>query len=103
MAALEAAKSESIAGISLFTELGVNAPDLPFFLPGLVKAGTIRLLVIAAEPASAREPRTVVVDNVTSMVTFFSSMIDGATRSVESAHTVHESGHSRVATRRCVQ
>jgi hypothetical protein len=41
--ALDTAKTESIGGVRFFTELGLNAPDLPFFIPGLVKAGTIRI------------------------------------------------------------
>src|SRR6516164_5905279 len=43
IAALETAKTESIGGLRFFTELGLTAPDLPFFMPGLIKAGTVRI------------------------------------------------------------
>ena len=92
--ALETAKTESIGGVRFFTELGVNAPDLPFFIPGLVKAGTIRIFVIAAEPLALREPRAVVVDDVNLMVTFLGSMIDAIKRKVDAAHTVTRISHS---------
>ena len=36
--ALEFAETNSITGLHFFTELGLDAPDLPFFMPGLVKA-----------------------------------------------------------------
>ncbi len=92
--ALEAAKTESIGGVRFFTELGLNSPDLPFFLPGLVKAGTIRIFVIAAEPPSVREPRAVVVDDINLMVTFLASMIDSIKRKVDAAHTISRKSHT---------
>lgn len=94
--ALETAKAESIGGVRFFTELGLNSPDLPFFLPGLVKAGTIRIFVIAAEPPAPgfREPRAVVVDDINLMVTFLASMIDSIKRKVDAAHTISEKSHS---------
>ena len=92
--ALETAKTESIGGVRFFTELGLNAPDLPFFIPGLVKAGTIRIFVIASEPLALREPRAVVVDDVNLMVTFLASMIDAIKRKVDAAHTVTRISHS---------
>jgi len=92
--ALEAAKTESIGGVRFFTELGITAPDLPFFLPGLVKAGTIRIFVIASEPLALREPRAVVVDDINLMVTFLASMIDSIKRKVDAAHTVTRFSHS---------
>jgi hypothetical protein len=92
--ALETAKTESIGGVRFFTELGLNAPDLPFFIPGLVKAGTIRIFVIAAEPLALREPRAVVVDDINLMVTFLASMIDAIKRKVDAAHTVTRISHS---------
>jgi hypothetical protein len=91
--ALETAKSESIAGVSFFTELGLSAADLSFFLPGLIKAGTIRLFVIASEPAAAREPRTVVVDGVTSMINSLRAMIDGIKQPIAGAHRITEHSH----------
>src|SRR6201987_4827326 len=92
--ALDTAKTESIGGVSFFTALGLNAPDLPFFIPGLVKAGTIRILVIASEPLALREPRAVVVDDLNLMVTFLATMIDAIKRKVDIAHTVTRISHS---------
>jgi hypothetical protein len=84
--ALDTAKTESIGGVRFFTELGLNAPDLPFFIPGLVKAGTIRILVIASEPLALREPRAVVVDdlNLTAFHQFdpLPAINDGRARSI---------------------
>jgi hypothetical protein len=93
--ALEAAKTESIGGVRFFTELGLSSPDLPFFLPGLVKAGTIRIFVIAAEPPDLREPRAVVVDDVNLMIAFLAAMIDSIKRKVDAAHSVSRVSHSR--------
>jgi len=92
--ALDTAKTESIGGVRFFTELGLNAPDLPFFIPGLVKAGTIRILVIASEPLALREPRAVVVDDLNLMVTFLATMLDAIKRKVDIAHTVTRISHS---------
>jgi len=91
--ALETAKTESVGGVRFFTELGLNSPDLPFFLPGLVKAGTIRIFVIAAEPPGLREPRAVVVEDITLMVTFLASIIDSIKRTVDAAHTISQESH----------
>jgi hypothetical protein len=91
--ALETAKTESIGGVRFFTELGVNAPDLPFFMPGLVKAGTIRIFVIASEPLALREPPAVVVDDLNLMVTFLAAMIDAVKREVDAAHIVNRLSH----------
>ncbi len=92
--ALEAAKTESIGGVSFFTELGLISPDLSFFLPGLIKAGTIRIFVIASEPTRLREPRAVIVDDVNLMVTFLAAMIDSIKRVVDAAHTVNQMSHT---------
>ena len=94
--ALEAAKTESIGGARFFSELGVTSPDLSFFLPGLVKAGTIRLFVIAGEPSGLKEPGPVVLDDVNTMILFLSSMIDSIKRKVDAAHTVTQHSHSVV-------
>ena len=88
--ALETAKTESIGGVIFFSELGVTSPDLPFFLPGLVKAGTIRLFVIAGEPLGLKEPGPVVRDDVSTMILSLSSMIDSMKRTVDAAHIVTE-------------
>lgn len=93
--ALETAKAESIGGVRFFTELGLTSPDLPFFLPGLVKASTIRTFVIAAEPPSLREPRAVVVNDMNLMITFHAGMIDSIKRTVDAAHTTSQKSHSR--------
>jgi len=94
-AALDTAKSESIAGVQFFIELNLSsAADLAFFLPGFVKAGTMRLFVIASEPAALREPKSVILDNVNAMVALLSSMIASGMNTVSSAHTVSEKSHT---------
>ncbi len=90
--ALESAKTESNLGVSFFTELGLNAPDLVFFMPGLIKAAMIRILVIAAEPPSSREPG--VVDEVKLMVAYLARMIDSIKRTVDARHIVNQVSHS---------
>jgi hypothetical protein len=93
-ATLETAKSESIAGVQFFIELNLSsAADLAFFLPGFVKAGTMRLYVIASEPANLREPKSVVVNGVNAMVTLLTSMIDSIINTVTTAHTVTVNSH----------
>lgn len=92
--ALETAKTESIGGVRFFTELGLNAPDLPFFMPGLVKAGSIRIFVIASEPLALREPRAVVVDDVDLMVASLAAMTGAVKRNVDAAHIVNRLSHS---------
>lgn len=92
--ALETAETASIAGISFFTELDLTAPaDLLFFLPGLIKAGTVRVFVIASEPLKEREPVDVIVENITSMVTLLSAMIDAVISTITTAHTVNTISH----------
>ena len=93
--ALETAETASIAGVQFFIELGLQSPaDLAFFLPAFVKAGVIRIFVLASEPSARREPKSVIVDNVTSMITLLSSMIGAVTGTVEAAHTVNEKSHT---------
>ncbi len=94
-AALDTAKSESIAGVQFFIELNLSsAADLAFFLPGFVKAGTMRIFVIASEPVSLREPQGVILDNVNAMVTLLASMINSSINTVNAAHTVSEKSHT---------
>lgn len=93
--ALETAETESIAGVQFFNELGLTSfADMLFFLPGLVKAGSIRVLVLASEPAATREPNSVIVDNVGSMVNLLSNMIDTIKATTDAAHTVNEKSHT---------
>jgi hypothetical protein len=94
IAALETAKTESIGGLRFFTELGLTAPDLPFFMPGLIKAGTIRIFVIASQPIDLREPRPVIVDDVTAITSSFAAMIDAIKRNVDAAHLVNRLSHN---------
>ena len=94
-AALETAISESIAGVSFFAELNLSSPaDLLYFLPGLVKAGAIRIFVIFSEPPASREPTSVVVANINSMVTLLSAMIDSVIATTNAAHTVGVKSHT---------
>jgi hypothetical protein len=93
-AALETAITESIAGVQFFLELGLSAPaELLFFLPGLVKAGTIRIFVIASEPKAQQEPGPVILGNLSSMVALLSAMISSIQTTVSTAHTVNEESH----------
>jgi hypothetical protein len=92
--ALQTAVTESIAGVEFFIELNLSTPaDLLFFLPGFIKAGTIRLFVIASEPKGTEDPSTV-VDNINSMVTLLSGMINSITTTVNAAHTVVTLSHT---------
>ncbi len=94
-AALESAISESIAGVSFFAELNLSSPaDLLYFLPGLVKAGAIRVFVIFSEPPASREPASVIVDNINSMVALLSAMIDSVIATTNAAHTVGVKSHT---------
>jgi hypothetical protein len=93
-AALETAKTESIGGVRFFTELGHTSPDLPFFMPGLIKAGTIRLFVIASQPIDLREPRAVIVDDVTAITNSLAAMIDATKRNVDAAHLINRLSHN---------
>ena len=89
--ALETAETASIAGIEFFNELGLNSfADMLFFLLGLVKAGSVRIFVIASEPLAVREPVKVIVDNISSMVSLLANMIDTIKTTVDAAHTVVE-------------
>jgi hypothetical protein len=92
--ALETAETESIAGVQFFNELGLSSyADMLFFLPGLVKAGSIRIFVLASEPLNVREPGAVIADNMGSMINLLSNMIDTIKSTVGAAHTVNEKSH----------
>jgi hypothetical protein len=94
-AALEIAETESIRGVQFFSELDLSAPaDLLFFLPGLVKAGTARVLTIASQPESIREPLVVITENMNSMITLLASMIDAVNSTTDAAHVVTEKSHT---------
>jgi hypothetical protein len=93
--ALETAETASIAGVEFFNELGLSSfADMLFFLPGLVKAGSVRIFVIASEPLAVREPVKVIVDNISSMVSLLANMIDTIKSTVDAAHTVVEKSHT---------
>ena len=92
--ALETAETESIAGVQFFNELGLSSyADMLFFLPGLVKAGSIRIFVLASEPLNVREPGAVIADNMGSMINLLLNMIDTIKSTVDAAHTVNEKSH----------
>jgi hypothetical protein len=93
--ALEIAESESIAAFEFFSELGLQSPaDLLYFMPGLVKAGMVRVFVIASEPLAVREPISVISEHINSMVTLLSAMIDSVNVTTDTAHTVSEKSHT---------
>jgi hypothetical protein len=77
-----------------FTDLSLTAPDLPFFMPGFIKAGTIRIFVIASEPLAVREPRPVIVTTVNAIVTSLGTMIDATKRKIDAAHIVNRVAHN---------
>jgi len=93
LAALETAKSESIAGARFFTELGLTSPDLSYFLPGLVKATVIRVFVIGAEPMDLHEPEQVIRDDIQAIITSLTVMAEQMRQKVDSAHVVGEVTH----------
>lgn len=93
--ALETAIDQSIAGVQFFLELGLSTPaDLLFFLPGFIKAGTIRIFVIASEPKKLQEPNSVILANITSMVGLLSTMISTTIATITAAHTVNTESHT---------
>jgi hypothetical protein len=93
--ALETAETESIAGFQFFNELGLSSfADMLFFLPGLVKAASVRIFVLASEPLKVREPRNVIIDNISSMVILLANMINTIKSTVDAAHTVNEKSHT---------
>ncbi len=94
MDALEAAENESLRGVGFFTNLG-GSPD-PYFVPGLLKAGTIRLLVIAAEPLSFRSDAETITAQINKISATLRAMIDSIQQRVEAAHTVDRVSHERL-------
>jgi hypothetical protein len=93
LAALETAKSESIAGARFFTELGVSSPDLSYFLPGIVKATVIRVFVIGAEPMDLHEPDQVISDDMQAISSSLAVMADQMRQKVDSAHVIAQVSH----------
>ncbi len=93
--AFETAENQSIAGFKFFIELNLTSPaDLFFFLPGFIKAGTIRLFVIASEPVSMREPQSVLIGDISSMVTLLTTMINSIKSTINAAHFVSTKSHT---------
>jgi hypothetical protein len=90
---LEDAETESDGGAQFFNGLPPDAPDLPFFLPGMVKAGTIRIFVIASEPPSFRSPEVVTAD-LNEMIATLGNILNAIEQSVNNAHFIKEVSHT---------
>jgi hypothetical protein len=90
MHALEFAENESTLGVQFFANLG-PAID-PFFVPGLIKAGGIRLVVIGAEPPSFRSMSANAAQE-RQMTELLESAINSITQKINLAHTVSQDSH----------
>jgi hypothetical protein len=92
---LETAKNYSTLGFEYFTSLNLtSAADLAFFMPGLIKAGTIRLFVLASEPLSARETQSVFIGDISSMVALLTSMVNSLQSTTDANHIVTTKHHT---------
>jgi hypothetical protein len=83
---LQAADTESDLGVQFFLALPADRPD-PFFLPGLVKAGTVRILVIVAQDPNFRSlPDD--TGQISALAERLAVLIGTVKESVEAAHTL---------------
>jgi hypothetical protein len=89
---LRSASDESSNGVQFFLNLGQTPPDI-FFLPGLVKAGTTRVGVIAVQDPNFFTSRPDYVAEIRQMVALLGSMIDLIKQRVNAAHVVTEKTH----------
>jgi hypothetical protein len=89
---LRLAGNESVLGVAFFLELGQTPPDV-FFMPGLIKAGTTRVSVIAVQDPGFRTSRPDEVDQVRQMVALLGSMINVIKQRVDAAHVVSAHSH----------
>lgn len=87
---LHFAWDESSVGIGFFLELG-GPPLDPFFLPGLVKAGVIRVSVIAVRDPNFFTRSLRDVNEIRKMIDYLESTIRRVKQQVNAAHIVLES------------
>jgi hypothetical protein len=83
---LEAADTESDIGVQFFLALPADPPD-PFFLPGLSKAGSVRVLTIVAEDPDFRS-RPEDVSQIADLSLRFASLIESVKQTVRASHTL---------------
>jgi hypothetical protein len=92
---LEDADTESDLGIQFFLNLPAAGSDpgqasqtQPFFLPGISKAGMVRVLVLLAEDSPVRSKEDD-VRQIDAIITLAQGMIDTVTATVTSAHIIN--------------
>ena len=83
------AENESNIGVQFFLNLGTAQP---FFIPGLIKAGTIRIMVIAAQDSSIGALPGV-IDQVNEMIADLEAMIRKIKRTVDASHETVRKSH----------
>jgi hypothetical protein len=86
--ALQSAKDHSNEAVSFFTGLPLDFAGLTFYLPGLVKATIVRLAVVAAEPPTAHEKESLIIQEFIKTETYLNQMISRVEARVDSAHIV---------------
>lgn len=91
---LESADTESDLGIQFFLALPETASDpsqasqtQPFFIPGITKAGTVRVLVLMANDGVVRRIASD-VQQIKAIIALADGMIGSVSAAVDSAHTV---------------
>lgn len=86
---LDFANIESILGVEFFLNRGQPPLD-PFFLPGLVKAGTIRVSTIVVQDPNFFTSRPLDVNEISRMIDYLEKTIGSIKRKVEEAHYVSQ-------------
>ncbi|HEX6719906.1 MAG TPA: hypothetical protein VF088_22555 [Pyrinomonadaceae bacterium] len=89
---LRFANNEAINGVGFFLNLNQTPPDI-FFLPGLIKAGTVRVLVIVSGDPQFRTTRPDDVNEIRQMVALLGSLIEVIKQTVDAAHVVSSKSH----------
>jgi len=89
---LSLANNESTVGVGFFLNQEQTPPNV-FFMPGLVKAGTIRLLVTVTQDSNFLTSRPDEADQIRQMTLLLKSMIDLIRQKVDTAHVVTEKSH----------
>jgi len=92
---LAAADNESDLGIHFFLALPATASDLgqasqtqPYFLPGIAKAGTVRILVSIARDGNALWRVEADVTQIQEIIALMEGMLSSIKGTVNAAHTV---------------
>jgi hypothetical protein len=87
--AAEQAEELSAAGVAFFKErvsANPTADDLPFFIPGMMKAGSLRIFVLAREPVAIRLAPQHITEEINGMSDALSTMINVAKQQTDNAH-----------------